>query len=121
MDIPSVSRTTQAPPVAERPVSQAPQAAPGKSVAPPAVSEEQQAKPVPSLEQVTQALKSINSVLQLRSQDLEFSVDSESERTIVRVVDKKTKEVIRQMPSQEVLDIAKALDRLQSLLIRETA
>jgi len=81
----------------------------------------QQPKPVPSEEQVAQALKSINTVLQVRSPDLEFSVDSQSERTIIKVVDKKTQEVIRQMPSQEALDIAEALDKLQSLLIRQTA
>lgn len=122
MDIQSVRRATQAPPaLAERPAGQAPQVAPVNSDPPPSTSEQQKAKPVPSHEQMEQALKSINSVLQLRSQDLEFSVDSESHRTIVRVVDKKTKELIRQMPSQEALDIAKALDRLQSLLIRETA
>ncbi len=79
------------------------------------------AEPAPSDEQVGEALKSINSVLQVRSQDLEFSVDSESDRTIVTVTDKNTKEVIRQMPTREAMEIAKALDRLQSLLIKQTA
>jgi flagellar protein FlaG len=37
------------------------------------------------------------------------------------VVDKDTNEVIRQMPSREALEIAKALDKLQSLLARQTA
>ncbi|HEU4372950.1 MAG TPA: flagellar protein FlaG [Telluria sp.] len=72
-------------------------------------------------DQVAHALKSINQVLQDRSQDLEFSVDADSTRTIVKVVDKNTQEVIRQMPTQEALEIAKALDRLQSLLIKQQA
>jgi flagellar protein FlaG len=79
------------------------------------------AEPAPSAEKLTEALKSINSALQLRSQDLEFSVDSESHRTIVTVTDKTTHEVIRQMPTKEALEIAKALDHLQSLLIKQTA
>ncbi|MDP3668540.1 MAG: flagellar protein FlaG [Telluria sp.] len=125
MDIRPAGNTTHAPPTpADKAVKTAPPAAAAKKAAVDAVQEAaqvQQAKPAPSEEQVAQALKSINNVLQLRSPDLEFSVDSESERTIVKVVDKKTQEVIRQMPSQEALDIAKALDKLQSLLIRDTA
>lgn len=75
----------------------------------------------PTAEQLKLAVKNINTVLQARSQDLEFSVDSETERLIVTVTDKNTKEVIRQMPSKEAMEIAKALDHLQSLLISQTA
>ena len=75
----------------------------------------------PSVEQVKQAVTNINKSLQSLSQDLEFSVDSDSNRTVVKVVDQKTKEVIRQIPSQEALEIAKALDSVQGLLIKQTA
>ncbi|MCG2582889.1 flagellar protein FlaG [Massilia sp. TS11] len=75
----------------------------------------------PSVEQVKQAVSNINKSLQTLSQDLEFSVDADSNRTIVKVVDQKTKEVIRQIPSQEALEIAKALDSVQGLLIKQTA
>lgn len=124
MDI-RISNTTQtATPYAERDLSIAPPAAAGKKTPSDSVPESsavQQPAPVPSEDQVSQALKSINNVLQSRSQDLEFSVDSASARTIVKVVDKNTQEVIRQMPTQEALEIAKALDKLHSLLIRQTA
>jgi flagellar protein FlaG len=52
---------------------------------------------------------------------VEFSVDEQSGRTIVRVVDRNTKEIIRQMPSQETLEIAQALDKAQGVLIRQKA
>lgn len=81
----------------------------------------QQPAPAPSMEQVTQALKSINEALREQSQNLEFSVDSDSDRTIVKVVDLTTQEVIRQMPSKEALEIAKALDKALGLLIRQKA
>ena len=42
-------------------------------------------------------------------------------QTVVRVIDKQTGEVIRQMPSKELLEIAKSLDRLQGLLVRNSA
>lgn len=71
--------------------------------------------------QVGQALQSINKALQGLSSNLEFSVDSDSNRTIVKVVDQQTKEVIRQMPSLEAIEISKALDKLQGLLVKQKA
>jgi flagellar protein FlaG len=67
------------------------------------------------------ALKRINNVLQVRAPGLEFSVDDDSARAIVKVIDTNTNEVIRQMPSKEALEIAKALEHLDSLLIRDKA
>lgn len=67
--------------------------------------------------QVGQALQSINKALQALSSNLEFSVDADSKRTIVKVVDQQTKEIIRQMPSTEAIEISKALDKLQGMLI----
>lgn len=52
---------------------------------------------------------------------LRFSVDEGSGRTIVSIVDAATKEVVRQIPTQEVLELAKALDRMQGMLIRGKA
>jgi len=40
---------------------------------------------------------------------------------VVRVLDDATKEVIRQIPSEEALEIAKALDKLQGVLLRQEA
>lgn len=75
----------------------------------------------PKMGQVEDAVKTINLVMKSLSQNLEFTIDADTERTVVKVVDKQTNEVIRQLPSQETLEIAKAMDRLQGLLIREKA
>lgn len=75
----------------------------------------------PSKEELAQALKSINSVLQDRAPGLEFSIDSASDRAVVKVVDKDTQEVIRQMPSREAMEIAQALDKLHSIMAKQTA
>ena len=40
---------------------------------------------------------------------------------MVKVIDRETEDIIRQIPSQEMLDLAKALDKLQGLLIRQKA
>ncbi|HJU71312.1 MAG TPA: flagellar protein FlaG [Paucimonas sp.] len=81
----------------------------------------QPTKPVPTASQLADMLKDINKAVQALSQNVEFSIDEDTDRAIVKVVDKETKEVIRQMPSKEVLEIAKALDRVQGLLIKQKA
>lgn len=80
-----------------------------------------QAADIPSMNQVNDAVKQINDTLKKLSQDLEFTLDEDTDRPVVKVVDQQTKEVIRQIPTQEALEIAKALDRVQGLLIRQQA
>lgn len=65
------------------------------------------------------AVNHINKALQTLSPSLEFSIDDDSDRTIVKIVDQQTREVIRQIPTAEALDISKALDKVQGLLIRQ--
>ena len=73
------------------------------------------------LKDVRQAVSDINKAMQFMSRELEFSVDTDSDRTIVKVIDQQTREVIRQMPTKEALEIGKALEKVQGLLIRQTA
>ena len=51
--------------------------------------------------------------------NLQFTVDEDTGIDVVKVIDTETEEVIRQFPSEEVLAIARALDKLQGLLIRD--
>lgn len=53
--------------------------------------------------------------------DLQFQVDEATGTTVIRVVDRETSEVIRQIPSEEMLEIAQALDRVVGLLLRREA
>lgn len=69
--------------------------------------------------QVEQAAESINKVIQALARNLEFSVDQETGITVVKVMDTQTNEVIRQIPGEEALAIARALDKLQGLIVRE--
>lgn len=81
----------------------------------------QQAAPAPSAAEIAQAVRNINRAMQEQSQDLEFTIDDDSHRTVVKIIDQKTKEVLRQMPSVEALQIAKALDQMKGLLIHQQA
>lgn len=73
------------------------------------------------LEKLRAAVEKIQEFVSATASDIEFSVDEESGRTIVKVIDRETEDVIRQIPSQEMLDLAKALDRLQGILIKQKA
>jgi len=42
--------------------------------------------------------------------DMEISVDKDSGRFVVKVLDSKTKEVVRQIPSEDLLRVARQLD-----------
>jgi flagellar protein FlaG len=79
------------------------------------------ARAEPTQEQVEQAVSDLNNAPQAKAQGLEFSIDKDSQRTVVKVVDQSTKEVLRQIPSVEALEIAKSLDSSKSLLLKQTA
>jgi len=69
----------------------------------------------PSSEVVQQdlekAVSRLNDYVQSSQRDLKFSMDEESGQTVITVVDRYTSEVIRQLPDQVVLDLAKKLNQ----------
>lgn len=78
------------------------------------------AQPV-TQEAVAAAVQSANAYVQSVSSSLQFSLDEDSGRTVVKMVDTETKEVLRQFPSEEMLSISKSIDRMQGLLINREA
>lgn len=67
------------------------------------------------------AVKRLSEFVSQTSSEINFSIDEESGINIVKVTDSKTNEVIRQFPSEEVIAIAHALDKLQGLFIKDKA
>lgn len=74
-----------------------------------------------SVHDLNNAVNTTNKFMLALSQNLQFSIDKDTSKVVVKLTDVATKEVIRQIPSEEMLSIAKALDKLQGLLIREKA
>lgn len=68
------------------------------------------------LRRVTSAANDTVRAVATVASSVQFTIDQEAGRTVVRVVDKATGQLIRQIPSEEMIDIARALDRLQALL-----
>jgi flagellar protein FlaG len=59
---------------------------------------------------VEKALEQIKSFLQDSQRQLNFQRDESTGRTVIRVIDPSSGEVIRQMPSEEVLKLAAIID-----------
>lgn len=72
-------------------------------------------------QQLEAAVKAVAQFAKPMAGNLEFSLDDETGKTVVKVVDATTNELIRQIPSEEMLEIARALDRLQGILVRQKA
>ena len=92
-------------------------AEPGKDLPPRAAEGGRPAQPAAAAEEadgpggVRDAVRRLNEYVQETQRDLRFSIDEETGRTVVRVVDSATQEVIRQIPPEEVLALARELAR----------
>lgn len=62
-----------------------------------------------------------NQAMQSLSRRVEFAVHSESGKVVVRVVDNATQQVIRQIPSEEMMSIASKIDEWRGLLFDQQA
>jgi len=112
--------------MATQPVSSAGSVAPApraQEVNPvPARSPAPQVQPVRlTAEQVEQVVKEMKQVVAPMAQNLEFSIDQGSGHTVVKVIDTATQEVVRQIPSEELMSIARSIDKLQGLLLNRKA
>ena len=77
--------------------------------------------PVETASSVREAVSAINRAAKSLNNSIQLSLDDRSGRAIVRVVDSETGQLIRQIPTEEVLDLRRALDKIAGLLINRTA
>ncbi|MBT9568789.1 MAG: flagellar protein FlaG [Thiobacillus sp.] len=76
----------------------------------------------PTAEELKNAVAVINETVRQSNQNLEFSVDSDTDRTVVRMVDTTTGELIRQFPSEAALAISRDIEHFQQgLLLKQEA
>jgi len=75
----------------------------------------------PSREVVAKAAEQLQSFVQSMGRNLSFSVDAASGYNVVRVVNPDTGELIRQLPSEELLKISRDFQRLNNVLVSQNA
>ena len=66
-----------------------------------------------SKEEVEGAVMQMRDFSQMLKRELQFDVDEDLGRTVVRVIDKDSGELIRQIPSEEVLELAKQMKEMK--------
>lgn len=82
---------------------------------------EQELQAQPTATTVQEAVDDINKVLHYLNERLEFSVHEETNRIIVRVLDRETEEVLREIPPEQILDLVAKLQELVGLLVDKRA
>jgi flagellar protein FlaG len=67
--------------------------------------------------EVLEVVQKANAALASNQSNLKFLVDSDNGKPIVQIVDRETQEVLKQIPSVEMLKIAKAIEKMQGVLM----
>ncbi len=76
----------------------------------------------PTPAQLQRMVAVANQAMQRISSSLEFSVDEATNKTVIRVVEKQTGQLIMQFPTEDMLSITRAIDNAQqSILLRQKA
>jgi len=76
----------------------------------------------PTTDQLQNAVSKLNEYVQSYQRKLSFSVSAETGRTIIKVYDAETEELIRQIPPEETVKLAETLDTQSSgLFVKERA
>lgn len=70
---------------------------------------------------IDQAVSDINSAIQNTHHNVVFTVDEDTGRDIVKVVDRETEQTIRQIPAEEVLEMVENLESVRGMIFRERA
>ena len=70
---------------------------------------------------VEDAVKRISNFVSKVNSEISFSIDDASGVSVVKIIDSQSKEIIRQFPSEEAIQIAHALDKLQGVFVKEKA
>lgn len=77
-------------------------------------------EPTPD-EEIQQAVDKIQNFTDNAAKHLKISIDEDTGKTVVKVQDSQTMEIIRQFPSEEAISIARTLDKMQGLLFSDKA
>ncbi|MCF6783149.1 flagellar protein FlaG [Stutzerimonas stutzeri] len=88
------------------------------AVADAALAEQPQAV---SAESLGEAVASIKDFVQTIRRDLNFDLDDSSGKMVVKVTDRSTGDVVRQIPTEDALRLAENLEEARSLLFKAQA
>jgi flagellar protein FlaG len=75
----------------------------------------------PTQQAIAKAANDIQNFVKEMGRNLQFSIDKTTGYNVVRVVNPDTQELIRQLPSEELLKIAASMQEMGSVLVNQKA
>jgi flagellar protein FlaG len=85
------------------------------------VVSEQNSQQQKRTEALREKVAQLNDYMQNMNRNLQFSVDDASGDTVVKVIDAETEEVVRQIPSEEILEARHAIEKYRGVLLETKA
>lgn len=62
-----------------------------------------------------------NTLMKSVNVGIEFSFDPEGGDMVIRVIDSETRDILRQFPSEEMMAMSRAMEKMQAALVKQTA
>lgn len=112
MSISNVANLAASPASSVQPVQSA-----QKAVKPEKVNQDTKLSP----RELSEIVQKANKALEVSQSSLKFQVDPDNGQTVVQVIDQDTQQVIKQIPSVEMLKLAKELEKMQGVLMSQKA
>ena len=72
-----------------------------------------------SADEIRKDLDAINAQLKIMNRSIQFSIDESSHDIVVRVVDKESGELIRQVPPESLLRLREQLTEISGMIVEE--
>ena len=72
-------------------------------------------------EQIKNDLEKINASPSVMNHSIRFSIDESTSELVVKIVDKNTDKILKQIPPEEVLTLKERIQEMRGLLVEERA
>jgi flagellar protein FlaG len=70
-----------------------------------------------STDEIEQIVSELNNFIQIFNTKIAFEIDKETRKTVLKIIDAQSDEIIRQIPPEELLAISKRISELLGLII----
>lgn len=74
-----------------------------------------------TVQQIEETVESLNQAMRFLERGINFAIDENSERTVIKVFDKETNDLIKQIPSEDLLKVIEHMNKMQNLLFETKA
>ena len=82
---------------------------------------QQTAKTIVSKEEADEIVETLYELTEMLQTSLAFQVDRETNSVVIKVIDKRNDEVIRQIPNEEILKLREKMKEMTGILLSESA